>query len=931
MAAASAPGTPGVPPPGPVAFPSCAPPPRRPRGPASPTRVHNAAISSTPPAPAPAQSSAAATYPMMHAAPAAPISMATFPLMSGGSRPAGGVTRQWSAADPNWGFRRDGAACAVPVRTGSVTRLASGTPPLPFAAATQAQVGRSQSAAAFRSGSPARQLSFVPPPRCPSMSRQSLAVGTPAGTPVASPRGSRAPSPRATQRVLLQASAAATAVNNSQMSIVSATPPHPPQFSYVPAEQPSQASYTPPVVQATPLPSARLLAYPPPLAVQSAPGLLASSAVTTPQGSYVPPAVVPSSAPQLQQPHRSYTPIRRTPSQASYTPLPQPADGSIPVQPVPIIRSGAAGCITTAPLVVAPLGSAPLRSVPPQVGTPGVPGLPFAATSAAPSRASSVGPLVRQASVSRVAPQPPAQQLLLPVQSARDVRAGERLSPGAEVTIGAFHLRCKSVLGRGSFSEVWSAEVLAGPAGFVGREVALKDNNCSNDAELRHALFECSLLELLKSPDLRIPMYLSHRVDPAVPAVSSGGSSGSRSVGGSQTGHVRLAMTRVPGENIDNFLKRLPAGAQTAQEAPNAVRRGCALARQLVRQVAPALDRLSRHAWHRDVNSHNVLVSDRISGGDLHYHGDPEEMGRRASFWLIDFGLAVDSTTWPSVWPTSDVAGDCRYWGASSFLMSFCGPDETAARKDFCQQYLSRLDIVGLALTALEVLCATALVTAPTWGKEGLRGSWRRLFMRWEKYRDEVTRWHHKIYEIFASGDGASPLYRQLAEERIVERIIEHQQNLRLCLRACVQRAEDVRIQSLLAVLADMLDEQSSITLAQAVEQLGGPDVAPSAMASPGDGKMAAGSMIPHMPAQRQAPIQAHPLPMPSPRQQGRVEPQTFLMTTAMHTMPNGVMTPSAPPPALPRRAPSQDARFALPKPHTEGVHPVPWPRYGGA
>lgn len=51
-----------------------------------------------------------------------------------------------------------------------------------------------------------------------------------------------------------------------------------------------------------------------------------------------------------------------------------------------------------------------------------------------------------------------------------------------------------------------------------------------------------------------------------------------------------------------------------------------------------------------------------------------------------------------------------------------------------------------------------------------------------------------------------------------MERVIVHMAELRSCLRACVRRAEDPGIQRLLGVLAETIDEKSSVqTMRQAM------------------------------------------------------------------------------------------------------------------
>jgi serine/threonine protein kinase len=391
-------------------------------------------------------------------------------------------------------------------------------------------------------------------------------------------------------------------------------------------------------------------------------------------------------------------------------------------------------------------------------------------------------------------------------------------APGTEVVIGGHRFRCTGVLGRGSFSEVWSGEEIGIQEHL---EVALKDIGCAQQSDLQQALFEanmlmgfaaaanCSYGQGAAPPQLRIPRYLSHRVDHK----KSG-----------EGWRVRMAMTRVPGEPLDSFLKRPPPPGQDVQAS---VRRGCMLAMQMIRQLGPSLEIISQRAVHRDVNAHNVLLSDAVDGGVFRCNAEPEEAASRANFWLIDFGLAVDSTTWHTAWRDADIGGDCRYWPQSSWFVSFWGADEIAAQKDLCKQYMTRLDIFGLGITALELLCTTALDGSNAAGcqsgsSDGLRGSWRRLLNAWTKYWTDVTRWHTMIYRVFSLGGDVGPLYQELAKERVVDKILSRMAQIRQCLRACVHRTEDPRIQSLLSVIAEMLDEASTVGLREAVNALGG-------------------------------------------------------------------------------------------------------------
>jgi len=384
----------------------------------------------------------------------------------------------------------------------------------------------------------------------------------------------------------------------------------------------------------------------------------------------------------------------------------------------------------------------------------------------------------------------------------------EKCQEGARISVGQFKFLCQGLLGRGSFSEVYSATLMSGKN---GSEAAIKDITCRSQHELQQALFEAHLLCSLNngspsrrsaaevSRPLKIPLYLSHQVDQS----------------NACEWHVRMAMTKVPGEALDAFLKRASPDRLPAQDR---LRSGLALAAQLVVQIGPTLDQVSEHAWHRDVNSHNILISDESTqssgGGTLDRSGDLENLASKASFWLIDFGLAVEVKTWPTSWQTADIGGDCRYWPPSSWLMSFYGAEAMKGKADLCRQYETRLDIYGLAVTALELLCIEVVGVDRQADVEELGEEWQELLQAWGSFWSDVSRWHAQVYEVFSRGGDITSLYTRLAKERVVDTVLEHLTAVRRCLRACAKDVETAHgHRELLCVLAEMLDEGSQVTL----------------------------------------------------------------------------------------------------------------------
>lgn len=360
---------------------------------------------------------------------------------------------------------------------------------------------------------------------------------------------------------------------------------------------------------------------------------------------------------------------------------------------------------------------------------------------------------------------------------------------GVELTLGDYRVRIVEALGRGSYSVVWQGELLS------GGEVAVKDVLCKSSELLRQSLFEVQLLQALERlPKMRLPRCLAYKVD-----VSEEG------------WHVRTAMERLPGEQLDDWLRSMTGGWL------DCLHRGCALASRLVQQLGPTLHHLAGIAWHRDVNSHNVLISD-VARHAL----DPTVAPDRAMFWLVDLGLAVDSRAWVHAngnWRRTDISGDCRYWPVSSWIMHLYGADYLASCPDFCRQYQTRLDVHGLGITGVELLCASALALRPSGTLTAEEQRWSNLLDAWKRYRATVDAWWAEIYSVFSVGGDFTPVHAWLLQEGAAEQVISLMAELRAALRACIQPGSQGCV---LHVLAELIDERSSLELVDAAGLLQG-------------------------------------------------------------------------------------------------------------
>jgi len=371
-------------------------------------------------------------------------------------------------------------------------------------------------------------------------------------------------------------------------------------------------------------------------------------------------------------------------------------------------------------------------------------------------------------------PDPRCRSVPHPSVSSQGPEPSLPLAAGAVVSIGGCTCQVTAPIGMGSFGAVWSARRQDG-----GGEVAIKEILCRSEQEIAHAGLESALLRKLS--DLAATMATKPQ-DSTADHVANGGTGASRDDAfdripamvaseneliGPELWRVRLAMTKVPGEPLDWFIDRWQQGLR---QAVGAVQRrdqfveACHFVKELISQLSPTFESISNFVYHRDVNSHNILVD-----GDA----------RTPRFGLVDFGLAVDLSTWrgplgPSSWQLVDIGGDCRYWPMAAWLQFECGYQELVKYAPLSTEYQTMLDLHALGITALQVLAAMA--PFPSTAGQGPSGTLVKeilpdavwvLLSAWTVYWKNVTRFWERLLEAFRSGGDQNALKASCIEEDV--------------------------------------------------------------------------------------------------------------------------------------------------------------------
>lgn len=342
--------------------------------------------------------------------------------------------------------------------------------------------------------------------------------------------------------------------------------------------------------------------------------------------------------------------------------------------------------------------------------------------------------------------------------------------------------------------------------------MALKEIPCNSQQALADAVFEGEILRALGPKMRSAPSATGYRNtarseadEPAIERIPSLIDMEVLTLG-QESWQVRIAMSRVPGEPLSRYIEeRRPGYLTTRRERHQCFAEAANLSRELVAQLAPAFERISTRAYHRDVTPRNIQIWSTEEG---------------PGFGLIDFGLAVDSTQWrigvaavPSLLPSDGtpawqhfgVAGDGRYWPVASWYMFEMGPEKVARSAGLELEYKMHLDIHSLGLSAVQVLVEMAptpnasndgsesvsLEDADEYDDEMLARLWS-LRRAWLQYWEDATRFWQCIYDTFRSGGD----FKSLKAAYVRAEVHETVRRSLVALRAALSQLRDAAVRA---------------------------------------------------------------------------------------------------------------------------------------
>ncbi|CAE7548759.1 cdk-9 [Symbiodinium natans] len=320
----------------------------------------------------------------------------------------------------------------------------------------------------------------------------------------------------------------------------------------------------------------------------------------------------------------------------------------------------------------------------------------------------------------------------------------------ATVSVDSQTFKLHNLLGFGSFGSVWMASCTAS-----GRIIALKEVQSSSNEGMEAAMLEAKRLRALRE------LIQDDRACAALPYLVCAGtvltSTGYRTL---------LAMEHIPGAPLQQALEAGQLCAHKLHPMAQAFR----VAATMLGQISAAMCHVSSRFFHRDVNSHNILV--QVMTGQL-------------SFGLIDFGLAVDSEIWRAGgWRMAGAAGDGRYWTISSWLLFSRGTDALSADQDLQSEYANFIDLHSAGLSVLQTLAVLSKdgPLVPTCKEEEAAFlTMEHLGEVWKQYWCHASACWQQVLDAFNS-DARNEIKVKLAEEMVHDTFAAYFVRLRVAL-----------------------------------------------------------------------------------------------------------------------------------------------------
>jgi len=354
--------------------------------------------------------------------------------------------------------------------------------------------------------------------------------------------------------------------------------------------------------------------------------------------------------------------------------------------------------------------------------------------------------------------------------TARGSSGEAELQPGAELSLGQQKFRILHLLGRGSFSAVWAALRLDG-----GGEVAIKETVCHSLDGLKDAENESKILQMVGNAGLRTSGFVACETV----QLRSGKTS------------VRLAMAKVSGDSLGTFLEQRKK--QRFGDPSSQFVEACNFTYEFLVQLVPTFEAISAVALHRDINTHNVLVS---TGG----------WGSIPQFSIIDFGLAIDIQSWQAMLTKVPVVGDCRYWPVSAWYIFEHGGAKLMEVQSLFTEYRSQLDLHAFGITALQFFIdllprQSGAIPGEIWA----------LKAAWDQYWLDAYRLWEPLYNAFegkADFEAVRRSYVANEAHNIIDKDLEHlRRSLCNARDACAQAEPGSKGSVIFSVLAELISQ----------------------------------------------------------------------------------------------------------------------------